>query len=149
MAAVESQAPGSGLQSRPGPVAEIRRADRALRFERGGIVYTGDGRIGTLRQVVVDERTAEVTAMVVDLDRVNESILLPVSAVLKTGGSAVFLTGTRRQFEEWLPSAPRFDQRRANKADLKTLLNSGPERRRNSRQAVVSVGKDFLETGSN
>ena len=36
------------------PPEVLLRTDRTLRYERGGMVYASDGKLGTLRQVVVD-----------------------------------------------------------------------------------------------
>jgi hypothetical protein len=126
----------------------LLRSDHSLRFERGGLVYAADGRIGTLRHVVVDERAGVVTALVVEVDRIRELVLLPAQAVSKTGGSAVFLGGTHQQYEEWLERAPRYQAQQANKANLKALLQSRSREASDLQPAIVRVGKDFLETGA-
>ena len=126
----------------------VLRADRAFRYERGGIIYATDGRVGTLRQVIVDQRARVVTALVVQVDRPAALVLVPPHAVAKTGGSAVFLAGTQRQFEEWLQHAPRHQPERAARVDVKSLLRSRVSDGGDPRQAVIDAGKDFLETGS-
>ncbi|HUG60853.1 MAG TPA: hypothetical protein VMP03_03355, partial [Methylomirabilota bacterium] len=44
------------------PAELLLRRDRNIRYERGGAVYATDGRLGYLRQVVVDEAQIEVVA---------------------------------------------------------------------------------------
>jgi hypothetical protein len=95
----------------------------------------------------VDDRAGIVTALVAQPDRRSELILLPPSAVLKTGGSAVFLNGTVSQFEAWLSEAPRYDPTRAAKADVKSLLRPRPASSMDSRLTVVAVGRDHIQTG--
>ncbi|MBA2277381.1 MAG: PRC-barrel domain-containing protein, partial [Chloroflexia bacterium] len=67
------------------PEAYLRR-DHPLRFERNGIVYAADGRVGMLRQIVVDQDAGQVSELVIALDGTDESIVVPVSLVAKTGG---------------------------------------------------------------
>jgi hypothetical protein len=126
----------------------LRRQGRGLRFERGGNVYATDGRLGSLRQVVVDEETGRVTALVVTIDSLGEAVLLSPLAVRKTGGSAVFLDGTYRQFEEWLPQAPRYYPQRASRVNLKSLVRGVSSAPSDPRVKIVSAGKDFIETGT-
>jgi hypothetical protein len=66
--------------------------------------------------------------------------------VSKTGGSAVFLHGTRRQFDEWLATAPRYDGKRSMKVNLKNLLKMPARPHRDPAQAIINVGREFLET---
>src|SRR6476659_2011328 len=106
------------------PPESLRRTDRTLRYERGGMVYASDGKLGTLRQVVVDQSVGEVSALVIEVDRTGQLVLLPPQAVRKTGGSAVFLTGTREQFNAWLPAAPTYDPKNATKANPKLLTRA-------------------------
>jgi hypothetical protein len=129
------------------PEAKLR-ADNMRRYERGGVVYAGDGRLGTLRQVIVDETTREVTALVIQLDGRGELVLLPPQAVSKTGGSAVFLSGTHHQFDEWLARAPRYQVERGAKANLKKLLRAEPRPAGDPWASVIKAGKDYIETGS-
>ena len=128
------------------PPEVLLRTDRTLRYERGGMVYASDGKLGTLRQVVVDQSAGEVTALVIELDRTGQLVLLPPQAVRKTGGSAVFLAGSREQFNAWLPTAPTFDPKKATKANPK-LLTQARSTGRQSRNVILSAGRDFLETG--
>ena len=128
------------------PPEVLLRTDRTLRYERGGMVYATDGKLGTLRQVVVDQRAGEVTALVIEVDRTGQLVLVPPQAVRKTGGSAVFLAGTREQFNAWLPTAPTFEPKKATRANPKSLArvrsNGHP-----GRNMILSAGRDFLETG--
>lgn len=128
------------------PPEVLLRTDRTLRYERGGMVYASDGKLGTLRQVVVDQRVGEVTALVIEVDRTGQLVLVPPQAVRKTGGSAVFLAGTRDQFNAWLPTAPSFEPKKANKANPK-LLTRSRSTGQHGRNMILSAGRDFLETG--
>ena len=147
MAAITNELIHPASRQIASPERQLRSVG-SLRYERGGIVYALDGRIGTLRQVVVDDRAGVVTSLVVQTEKRKELILLPPGAVLKTGGSAVFLNGTVSQFEAWLVQAPRFDPRRAGKVDLKSLLRPRSDPAVDARRAVVAAGRDYLETGS-
>jgi hypothetical protein len=129
-------------------VDALHRAERSLRFERGGIVYSGDGRVGTLRQVVIDEQLGEVTALVVELTGKQDCVLVPPAAVQKTAGSAVFLSGTRRQFDEWLEQAQRYDSRRGVKANISSLLKGETRQDRSTQGSILKAGRDFLEIGN-
>lgn len=128
------------------PPEILLRTDRTLRYERGGMVYASDGKLGTLRQVVVDQRAGEVTALVIEVDRTGQLVLVPPQAVRKTGGSAVFLAGTREQFNAWLPTAPTFEPKKSGKANSK-LLTRARSNGRHGRNMILTAGRDFLETG--
>jgi len=128
------------------PPEILLRTDRTLRYERGGMVYASDGKLGTLRQVVVDQRAGEVTALVIEVDRTGQLVLVPPQAVRKTGGSAVFLAGTREQFNAWLPTAPTFEPKKSGKANPK-LLTRARSNGRHGRNMILTAGRDFLETG--
>ncbi len=128
------------------PPEILLRTDRTLRYERGGMVYASDGKLGTLRQVVVDQRAGEVTALVIEVDRTGQLVLVPPQAVRKTGGSAVFLAGTREQFNAWLPTAPTFEPKKSGKANPK-LLTRARSNGHHGRNMILSAGRDFLETG--
>lgn len=123
------------------------RADGGRRYERGGIVYATDGRVGTLRQVVVDEHVGEVSALVVEVDKPRMMVLLPPQAVAKTGGAAVYLSGSRQQFAAWLKLAPRVHARQVGKANLKLLLRDRQGVALDPMRSVARAGRDFVETG--
>ena len=126
----------------------VLRTDHIRRYERGGVVYADDGRLGTLRQIVVDENAGVVTALVMRLDRGGDLVLLSPQAVSKTGGSAVFLSGSYHQYEAWLERAPRYQLNRGMRANIKALLNAGPRQAKDPRVSVLRAGRDFVETGT-
>ena len=123
------------------------RNAQGLRLERGGIVYATDGRVGSLRQVVVDEHVGVVTALVVDVDKAQVSVLVPPQAVAKTGGAAVYLSGSRQQFAAWLVNAPRVSDKQVAKANLKALLRERHGPAHDPMRSVARAGRDFVETG--
>lgn len=129
------------------PEMELRN-EQGLRFERGGSVYATDGRVGVLRQVVVDEHVGEVTALVVDVDKSELTVLVPPQAVAKTGGAAVYLSGSRQQFAAWMEHAPRVVENQVAKANLKTLLRERHGTAHDPIRSVARAGRDFIETGS-
>jgi hypothetical protein len=125
---------------------QLLRRDRALRYERGGSVYGTDGWVGRLRHVVVDESVGEVVALVIQVEETPREILLPIQAVDRTAGSAVYLTGSRQQFMDWATQAPVFERKRAGKADLKNLLQERTRPARDPRRTVLQAGRDYVET---
>jgi hypothetical protein len=130
------------------PERLMLRRDRHLRFERGGIVYATDGRIGLLRQVVVDEVAGEVLELVIKLDRSDAPLSLPPEVVDKTAGSAVFLITSRESTPARAVPAPA-NASRLIKVDHKTLLDRvGRPRDRASRprRAIAQAGRDYVET---
>jgi len=135
-------------QSQPIPAELLLRRDRQLRFERGGIVYATDGRIGVLKQVVVDEVAGEVVELVVKVDRSDEVLFLPPELVDKTAGSAVFLATDRvatMAHRLPIPGHPT----RLVKVDHKTLAgkeNRLRDRLSRPRRAIAQAGKDYVET---
>lgn len=129
------------------PPELLLRRDRSIRFERGGTVYATDGRVGTLRQVVVDERAGEVAELIVKADGSDRSIVITPDLVDKTAGSAVFITVNRVQFAERLAASPDYDKKQFARADTKVLVKQGEvARERNPRRAVIEAGVDFVET---
>ena len=139
---------GAGSAVAGGTPAEMTlRSDRSPRYERGGAVFATDGRVGTLRYVVVDPDQSEVIALAVEVDKVGVMVLVPPQAVGKTGGSAIFLTGTRHQFTEWVQRAPRYEPARATKVDRKALLRVKARSGADPRKTVLRAGRDFVETG--
>jgi hypothetical protein len=139
---IPAGAAGAGI-----PAEMTLRSDRTPRYERGGTVYATDGRVGALKYVVVDQARGEVTALAVEVDKVGVTVLVPPQAVGKTGGSAIFLTGNRAQFAEWIQRAPRYEPARAIKADRKALLREKSRAGADPRKTVLRTGRDFVETG--
>ena len=140
-------------RDRSGPPSDLSpemalRVDGGRRYERGGTVFATDGRVGTLRQVVVDEHVGEVTALVVDVDKPQMTVLLPPQAVAKTGGAAVYLSGSRQQFAVWLEQAPRVHAKQVGKANLKVLLRERQGAPVDPLRSVARAGRDFVETGA-
>jgi hypothetical protein len=123
------------------------RVSTGLRFERDGIVFASNGRVGLLRQVIVDDRRGEIHSLVVEVDRTGERILIPHQGVERTRGSAVFLCTDKQQFETWLPTAPRFSPSAISRANVKSLLKAGKENIQNPGRVVQNAGTHFLETG--
>src|SRR5262249_50293845 len=82
------------------PPDPLLRRDHNIRYERNGAVYATDGKVGSLKKVVVDEGVGEVVELVVAVEGQDRSVLLPPDLVDKTAGSAVFLTINRIQFTD-------------------------------------------------
>jgi hypothetical protein len=130
------------------PPELLLRRDRQLRFERGGIVYATDGRIGVLKQVVVDEVAGEVAELIVKLDRSDQVLTLPPELVDKTAGSAVFLA-TSRDATAGRSVTPPPHPTRLVKVDPKSLVgkaNRLRDRLPRPRRAIAGAGKDYVET---
>jgi hypothetical protein len=129
------------------PAELLLRRDRMLRFERGGIVYATDGRIGLLKQVVVDEIVGEVVELIIQRDRDDRLIGLPPEAVDKTAGSAVFLLTDGAGVEQ--RAVPQADHAtRLTRVDAKVLRGNGSRfrtRAPNPRRHIGRAGKDFVE----
>jgi len=130
------------------PPELLLRRDRNVRYERGGTVYATDGRVGLLKQVVVDEAAGEVLELIVQVDGAEpRTVLLPPDLVDKTAGSAVFLTVNRVQFAERAATAALYEKKGFARADVKVLLKNGASAKdRNPRRAVILAGRDHLET---
>ena len=129
------------------PPEVFLRRERSLRFQRNGIIYASDGRVGTLKQVVVAADAGEVTEVIVRVEATGQTIVLPVAMVDKTGGSAVFLALSRAQFAERAGNAPSYETARFKKAILRPLRKNGKRAEELHRYlAVAQVGPDFLAT---
>ena len=129
------------------PPELLLRRDHNIRYERNGAVYATDGKVGTLKKVVVDDAAGEVEALVIAVDVSDRLVLIPPDLVDKTAGSAVFLVVNRAQFTERLANASDFDKRQYTRVDLKSLLKrERPASAAHPRRAVSNVGKDFVET---
>lgn len=130
------------------PPELLLRRDRQLRFERGGIVYASDGRIGVLKQVVVDEVAGEVVELIVKLDRSDQLLPLPPELVDKTAGSAIFLVTNRDATTKRAAPAPPHPTRLV-KVDHKSLTGKGSrlrDRIPRPRRAIAEAGRDYVET---
>lgn len=129
------------------PPELLLRRDRNIRYERNGPVYATDGKVGSLKKVVVDEGIGEVVELVVAVEGEERAVLLPPDLVDKTAGSAVFLTINRIQFRERAASAAAFEKKHFARADLKSLSKrEGKGPAKNPRRAISNAGSDFVET---
>ncbi len=132
-------------QTRVIPPEVIMRREQSLRFQRDGVVYASNGRIGVLKQVVVVQQAGEVTELVVMVEATGQTIVVPATLVEKTGGSAVFLRVDRSQFAEFAGKAPGYEKRRFRKARLRLLRrNAQRASEQNRLRAVAEVGRDFI-----
>jgi hypothetical protein len=129
------------------PAELLMRRDPSVRYERGGAVYATDGKVGTLRQVVVDESSCEVIDLVVAVDGADKLMLLSPDFVDKTAGTAVFLTVNRTQFTERSGSTVDYVKSHFAAVDFKGLLSrrTGHAFPR-PRRSVNNAGNDFVET---
>jgi hypothetical protein len=139
---------GISAMAHPVFASVVGESNRTFRYERGGGVYATDGKIGTLRQVLVDEGAGVVLALVIDIDRTNVSILMPPEAVAKTAGSAVYLMGTCQQFIEWVPSAHRHNPKSVARARVRKLTRDRSGVSVDPRRMILRAGPAFIETGS-
>jgi hypothetical protein len=129
------------------PPELLLQRDHSIRYERNGVVYATDGKVGNLKKVVVDEGIGEVVELVVSIEGEDRIVLLPPDLVDKTAGSAVFLTINRIQFNERAASAAVFEKKQFARADLKVLLKrEGRGPATTPRRAVANAGTDFVET---
>lgn len=132
------------------PTELLLRRDRSIRYERGGVVYATDGRLGVLRQVVLDQAGADVVALIVEMHATGRRALLSPDLVDKTAGSAVFLLVTQHQAAELADRAPEYRKDRYRKVDVKALAKklkgraAGPADR--PRWTVAEAGRDFVAT---
>src|SRR3954452_17990542 len=129
------------------PPELLLRRDSSVRYERGGAVYATDGKVGILKQVVVDESSCEVVDLLVAVDGAENYVVLSPDFVDKTAGSAVFLTVNRTQFTERSSSAPRYEKTHFAGVELKALLGwrtkiGFPRPKR----TVNDAGTEFIET---
>ena len=133
----------------PGAIPEelLNRRDNTIRYQRDGAVYATDGKVGTLKRVVVDEGAGEVSDLVILVEASNRSVLVPPDLVDKTAGSAVFLTVNRTQFTERAAGAVEFQKDGFVRADAKLLVqNAQGARERSPKRAIATTGRDFVET---
>lgn len=116
----------------------LDRAERAIRYERGSIVFAIDGPVGTLRQVVIDEDVAEVKALVIRMSTTDESVLMPPELVDKCVGTTILLNVTREQFAKGASRSPRFDPRMFTRADTSAVSALIPAAFRGEKQRSIS-----------
>lgn len=129
------------------PPELLLQRDNSIRYERNGVVYATDGKVGNLKKVVVDESIGEVVELVVAIEGEDRTVLLPPDLVDKSAGSAVFLTINRIQFTERAASAAAFEKKHFARVDLKSLLKrEGRGPATTPRRAVSNAGNDFVET---
>lgn len=130
------------------PPELLLRRDRAIRYERGGAVYATDGRIGYLRQVVVDEAAVEVVAVVVEVERSGERVFVSPDLIDKTAGAAVFLVVDHAGFAAHAASAPPYRPDRLQKANMKALRGGsvGALDRARPRRAIARIERDAVVT---
>ena len=129
------------------PPELLLRRDNAIRYERNGPVYATDGIVGVLKKVVVDEATAEVVELAIQIEGGNKMTLIPPDVVDKSAGSALFLTINRVQFAERAAAGPEYVKAHFARADIKALLKRDHKHSAaNPKRAVASAGSDFIET---
>lgn len=129
------------------PPELLVRRDNTVRYEKDGPIYTTDGKVGTLKKVVVDESTAEVAEIIVAPDGGGELIVLPSDVVDRSAGSALFLTLNRVQFAERVAAGPNYARNHFAKADLKALMHrKDASRQLQPRRSVTNIGNGFVET---
>lgn len=129
------------------PPELLLRRDNAIRYERNGPVYATDGIVGVLKKVVVDEASAEVVELAIQMEGGDKMILIPPDVVDKSAGSALFLTINRVQFAERAAAGPEYVKGHFARADIKALLKRDHKQSgANPKRAVASAGSDFIET---
>ena len=130
------------------PPELLLRRDRTVRYERGGAVFATDGRIGYLRQVVVDEAAVEVVALVVEDERSGQRVFVSPDLVDKTAGAAVFLTVDHASFAAHVAGAPPYRKDRFAKASKKALRggSDGALDRARPRRAIARVERNAVVT---
>ena len=129
------------------PPELLVRRDNTVRYEKDGPIYATDGKIGTLKKVVVDESTAEVSEIIVQPDGSQEYLVLPADVVDRSAGAALFLTLNRVQFAERVAAGTNYSRNHFAKADLKSLMHrKDAARQLHPRRSVTNVGNTFVET---
>ncbi len=129
------------------PPELLLRRDSNIRYERNGAVYATDGKVGSLKRVIVDENAGEVDELVVAIDGEERAVLLTPDLVDKTVGSAVFLTINRIQFSQRAAGAPDFEKKHFERADVKLLIKwDGRVGPLAPRRTVSTASEEFVET---
>ena len=129
------------------PPELLVRRDNTVRYEKDGPIYATDGKVGTLRKVVVDESSAEVAEIIIAVDGGEKCVVLPADVVDRSAGSALFISLNRLQFAERVAAGPGYARSHFAKADLRALLHhKDGSRPMIARRSVTNVGNDFVET---
>ena len=129
------------------PPELLVRRDNTVRYEKDGPIYATDGKVGSLKKVVVDESSAEVAEIIVAPDGSQVLVVLPADVVDRSAGAALFLTLNRVQFAERMAAGPSYARNHFAKADLKALMHrKDASRKLHPRRSVTNVGSDFVET---
>ena len=126
--------------------ADPATANEGIHFERNCRIFATDGPVGTLRQVVVDEATGEITMLAVSLDDGGVPILVPSGLVDRSAGSALFLTIDRAQFVRAAARAARLDRSGFRKTDPKRALRNAALNLGAALPLVGSLSGDSLVT---
>lgn len=147
-ASTEAKAKRAAKDDTPAiPPELLLRRDHNIRYQRDGAVFATDGKVGTLRKVVVDEAVGEVVELVVEIDGAARTILLNPDLVDKSAGSAIFLTINRIQFEQRAASAPAYEKKQFAKADIKSLIKKdGKASNASAKRSVSNAASDYVET---
>ena len=128
------------------PPELLVRRDNTVRYEKNGPIYATDGKVATLRKVVVDETTAEVEEIIVAPDGSDKLVVLPADVVDRSSGSALFITVNRVQFAERVANAGDYSRNHFSKIDLKNLLKrKDASRPLVPRRSVTNIGTDYVE----
>ena len=129
------------------PTQFLLRRDRTLRFRRGGSVYATDGRVGDLRQIVVDEAEGALVALAVRPAGARAAVLVSAELVAMTAKGGVFLRENREQFAARIAGAPTYEKRRFAAANLRAVVtNGGRTGQAEPRRGILRAGRDFAET---
>jgi hypothetical protein len=129
------------------PPELLVRRDNTVRYEKNGPIYATDGKVGTLKKVVVDETNAFVEEIIVAPDGSDALIVLPADVVDRSAGAALFITLNRVQFADHATNGAQYSRNHFSKADLKNLLKrKDASRPLQPRRSVTNVGQDFVET---
>ncbi len=105
------------------PPELLVRRDNTVRYEKDGPIYATDGKVGTLKKVVVDEASAEVSEIIIAVDGSDQAIVLPADVVDRSAGAALFISLNRVQFAERVSAGPQYARNHFAKADLKSLMH--------------------------
>jgi hypothetical protein len=129
------------------PPELLVRRDNTVRYEKDGPIYATDGKVGTLKKVVVDEASAEVSEIIIAVDGSDKMIVLPADVVDRSAGAALFISLNHVQFAERVASGPQYARNHFARADVKSLLHhKHGSRPMHARRSVTNVGQDFVET---
>lgn len=129
------------------PPELLVRRDNTVRYEKDGPIYATDGKVGSLKKVVVDEAAAEVVELIIAIDGGDQCLVLPADVVDRSAGAAVFISLNRVQFAERVASGSGYTKGHFAKADLKALLHrKDGSRQMVARRSVTNVGSNFVET---